>query len=896
MSPKCLLAENGARKEGDWTMTEKSGTTSRGPSAAREFLVALLVLMAVIAVIFYRSFIPGQALFANDGNLGITMAHADEALSSIKGSWQELNLLGLELPSASPNVDFVLFLLLGPILSAKFTAALSLVAVGMCCWFFFRVLGFPNWVCILGGLSTALNSNIFSNTCWGLFLWTFARGFVFLALAAVYSASRGGVLPKLLLAGFAVGMGILQGYDIGAIFSLYVAAFTAFVALTQPGSWGSRIGRAVGRVALVAVAAAFIAAHGLMTLIGTQIVGVADVEEQTKSSEEQWTFATQWSLPKIETLRLIIPGLFGYRMEMDNGGDYWGTVGQSPGWFEHHQGYPRHSGEGEYAGILIVLIAAWAGAHVWRKKGSPYSEEERRMLAFWVGAAVISLLMAFGRHAPFYRLYYSLPFFSTMRNPIKFLQPLNISLLILFGYGLAGMGRLYLERSTKWGSTFLGHMKNWWSAVGGFDKRWALGCLAFLGCSLMGWLIFTSSRTGLLQYLEAGAFAPDKATAIFSFSSKEIGLYLVFLVVALGLMSVIMSGWLAGKRLRWAVLALGLFIGIDMVRANGPWIKYYDYREKYASNPVIDFLREKPHEYRVEIPHVPMAHTPIYIPLPQELSFYVRVCFVAWLEHLFQYYKIQSMAINQNPRQTIDYKTYFAAFSSTNFSRSNPNPVRLWELCNSRYFLTVSGVSAGLNQQLDPTKQRFKDVMAFNLKQRSEDIYAVETNATGPFALVEFTGALPRAKLFSRWINSTNDMETLVRLTDPAFDPAQMVFVASDLPKPSTNAPTGSPEGGKVTITRYESKRVLCSAQVESPSLLLLNDKYHPNWKVRVDGKPDNLLRCNYIVRGVYLLPGSHEIEFRFESETRALSITLAAMAIGLLLCGWVAWGAKRQS
>ncbi|HSA03759.1 MAG TPA: hypothetical protein P5055_23775, partial [Candidatus Paceibacterota bacterium] len=85
-------------------------------------------------------------------------------------------------------------------------------------------------------------------------------------------------------------------------------------------------------------------------------------------------------------------------------------------------------------------------------------------------------------------------------------------------------------------------------------------------------------------------------------------------------------------------------------------------------------------------------------------------------------------------------------------------------------------------------------------------------------------------------------------------------------------------------------------AQVESPSLLLLNDKYHPNWKVRVDGKPDNLLRCNYIVRGVYLLPGSHEIEFRFESETRALSITLAAMAIGLLLCGWVAWGAKRQS
>jgi hypothetical protein len=29
--------------------------------------------------------------------------------------------------------------------------------------------------------------------------------------------------------------------------------------------------------------------------------------------------------------------------------------------------------------------------------------------------------------------------------------------------------------------------------------------------------------------------------------------------------------------------------------------------------------------------------------------------------------------------------------------------------------------------------------------------------------------------------------------------------------------------------------------------VLLLNDRFDPNWNVRVDGKLERLLRCNYI-------------------------------------------------
>ena len=65
------------------------------------------------------------------------------------------------------------------------------------------------------------------------------------------------------------------------------------------------------------------------------------------------------------------------------------------------------------------------------------------------------------------------------------------------------------------------------------------------------------------------------------------------------------------------------------------------------------------------------------------------------------------------------------------------------------------------NQQLDPAQKRFRQVMTFTLYQKPGTTFvSAETNATGPFSLLEFTGALPRAKLYSQWRVSTNDTAT----------------------------------------------------------------------------------------------------------------------------------------
>jgi hypothetical protein len=214
---------------------------------------------------------------------------------------------------------------------------------------------------------------------------------------------------------------------------------------------------------------------------------------------------------------------------------------------------------------------------------------------------------------------------------------------------------------------------------------------------------------------------------------------------------------------------------------------------------------------------------------------------------------------------------------------------RLWELTNTRYLLGAAGFLNVLNTQLDPGKERFRIAQRFDIVAKPgvthptglEDLTAT-TNADGDLALFEFTGALPRAKLYSNWQVNTNDQAALKTLADPSFDPSQTVLVATtpkDWPATSTNANTGS-----VEYQSYGPDDIVLKASATTPSILLLNDRYDAHWRVTVDGKPAELLRCNFVMRGVCLPPGEHTLAFRFRMPTGLLYVTLSAISVGVLL------------
>jgi len=846
--------------------------------AATGVLVAVLVL--VLGLLFHRSLNPDMVVFSNDVPLGAASAESNRMPEPLFGVWKPLNWVGYSSWMASPRLTSLTTWLIGPTAFAKFYAPFSLLFLGLGAAFFLRSAGLSRVAAILGALAAALNSNFFSVACWGILNWCICIGWCFLAIGILANQNARHRWLRVLLAGAAVGAGVSEGYDVGAIFSLAVASFILYQALFTKGpAPPRRLAKGLGTIAVVAIVSGLVAFQTVSSLVGTQIKGVSGMKAEERSSQERWDWATQWSLPKKEVLSLAVPGLFGYRMDTPDGGNYWGQVGRQPGWEEHHQGFARFSGGGIYAGILVLIVAVWAFAQSCRREHSVFSEEDRKWIWFWGGMCLISILLALGRYAPFYKFVYALPFFSTIRNPAKFTFLTSWALVVLFAYGVNGLLAHYASQARQ-----VVAEGSWWKRLSGFDRKWVGVSGAVFFATGIVWLIYASSRQDLEAYLKQEAIDPGLAPLVAGFSISQVGVFVLLFGTALALVTLLLTGFFRGGRSAWAGVILGLLLVFDLGRANQPWIIYVNYKQKLATNPVIDLLRDKPYEHRVAV---------LPFPMPNQLALLDQLYRIEWHQHHFPYYGIQSLDIVQMPRMPEEVAAFEAAFRPDSSKPETVSRViRRWELTNTRYLLGPTSFVEALNTQLDGSRGRFRAVLTFDIVPKPgvvnatklEELTAVPS-PNGRYAVIEFSGALPRARLYANWQVETNDAAALQLLASPQFDPSATVLVATELESPSAQVPTNSP-AGDVEFVSYAPKHVVLQASNSVAAILLLNDKYDPNWKLTVDGQPHELLRCNSVMRGVFLQPGEHNIAFSFEPPVETLYVTLAAVGVSLLLLG----------
>ena len=337
---------------------------------------------------------------------------------------------------------------------------------------------------------------------------------------------------------------------------------------------------------------------------------------------------------------------------------------------------------------------------------------------------------------------------------------------------------------------------------------------------------------------------------------------------------------------------------VDLAIVDTRWVVNYNWKEKYveaSNNPVIDFLRQKPYEKRVAITPKWLGEA---VRASQQLmgadQMLQQVYGLEWTQHLFQFNNIQTLDIIQMPRVPTDIAAYETALQFDGQPQNIHRVSRKWQLTNTRYLVGTAGLLNAI-KLLDPDQQRIKPVMAFEFYQeKSGGPILTRTNATGPFALFEFTGALPRAQLYSNWQVSTNDQDTLKKLADKAFDPAKSVFVAETVPMPDVASSTNA-SAGSVEFVSYAPKHIVLKATATAPALLLLNDKHDPNWQVIVDGEPATLLRCNFLMRGVQLPKGEHKIEFHFRPPVNSLYVSLAGIGVAILFVSIVAIQSRRK-
>ena len=236
---------------------------------------SVLILVAILAIVFWRSFSSEFVHFSNDGPLGQQNVDWMKLPGAMSGMWVDLNDVGFAGGTFTLGITALIKFVLGPVGYAKFYSAIALFILGLGAWTFFRALKLSPLAALLGALAGALSSAFLGNACWGVASGEIALGFNFFALALVLANTdktphiTGWI--RLILAGFCVGINVIEAADIGALFSMIVAAFVFYKSLAETeGSLVQKVLRGVGRVAVVAIFAAFLATQTVVALITTR--------------------------------------------------------------------------------------------------------------------------------------------------------------------------------------------------------------------------------------------------------------------------------------------------------------------------------------------------------------------------------------------------------------------------------------------------------------------------------------------------------------------------------------------------------------------------------------------------------------------------------------------------
>lgn len=124
-------------------------------------------------------------------------------------------------------------------------------------------------------------------------------------------------------------------------------------------------------------------------------------------------------------------------------------------------------------------------------------------------------------------------------------------------------------------------------------------------------------------------------------------------------------------------------------------------------------------------------------------------------------------------------------------------------------------------------------------------------------------------------------------LSNPSFDPRRIALVETPPPLPMADPaspPAAAP--GVVQVTRYEGERIDLEANVGMNSLLVLGEKYYQGWRATVDGKKAEIYPVDHVLRGVYLTPGQHRIEFVFDPLPFKVgkALTLSSFALFVIM------------
>lgn len=735
--------------------------------------------------------------------------------------------------------------------------ALSVLA----CYAFVRELRFRRGVAVLCGLiygwqgdqfSTLLAGHFSTATVWFLFAMA--------GWLAVRCARTRSWLDSA-WCGVCTGMMVSILPDRGALCSMVIGGLY-LVALWRGRQERSEAFKHFLRLILVVAVAVAVAAPGVLSTLAwaTDKAGPAGVE--TKAQKYQW--ATQWSYTPEDICNYVIPGFFGWRNGSESG-PYWGRIGQSAQ--ENDPGTGRNFCLAIFtlgtAGFLLAAVGATL-TFPSRKMATWLNAEQLSYARFALAAAILGWLLSLGKYGPLYSLFYQLPYMDTWRNPLKFLAPVSLVLVLLAACGAEFLSRL-VECGAEQGRSKKNVEKNLRYLL------WAVG---------IAWVLSFPARLPITVRLLTLQYNSQEIESILS--TLRSSLFFAGLIIA-GLWAswrllrrpeaerkqefinpLIQKSWEAmvlpenlGRT--WLAL-LGTLVILQMFWVQSHYSELYNFRAYYAVSPLVAKLQPKDDVWRVSVE----TSDPI---LHQSLS------------TLFPYHGIQCLDIPAASRIADDYSQFFKTLQD--------NRVRLQQLAGVRYWVcSMSSLSA---IQEDPGfKPLIKQISYYTVDPRY-------SNGGPTHAVVELKDYLFKVSLVPRIEIQRDDEALQKRLADPAWNPHETVLVHQADKRSATLPATEAPSDAvkklipSTRLLRYDDRRIEVAVESPVPATLLISDRFDKGWKAKINDKPATLFPADFILRGLAIPAGSSKVVLTYEIPMMPYYVQLAVLA---LIVAWTggAW------
>ena len=152
----------------------------------------------------------------------------------------------------------------------------------------------------------------------------------------------------------------------------------------------------------------------------------------------------------------------------------------------------------------------------------------------------------------------------------------------------------------------------------------------------------------------------------------------------------------------------------------------------------------------------------------------------------------------------------------------------------------------------------------------------------------------PRSAWFVNKMLLVNSPEQEIQaLKEPSFQHLNSAILnTTDF---GTSYSAGSDTSGSIELVEAEPNRLVYKTSSTEDEFAVFSEVWYggnPDWTVTIDGKDTSFIRVNYILRGMEVPAGEHEIVFEFKPKPSGGGLTMAASLLGLLLVlgggGWV--------